>query len=343
MPELKGVLVSPTEIAKAYVMSRELVRRLIKTIEPAYSRGDGQGRVVLYRTVDVVPVIEAHIEELKKRAAPPPPPEPQPESTKLDLIAAQIRAVFGNTEILRQRLEDVKSDVDGIDLVALTHRLMHMEAAGKQHKEVTDTHSKNLGEVDARVYQLSRQLNGLGAQVDGMHTEMRRLNVENLVGRLDTIEAVIDNLGAELKAGLNRIMDDMNRLMVPLPTPSLLASDMPPIQADRVVPVTVTTGPAFKEPKPKPKTRTVVILGLTDGQRVSVKAEIRDAWDMHFFEGNQQNNGDFRKAMEKAEFMLVLSSFRGKGPEQLAKEAGKPCIRVDGGTRGLIDHLIEKL
>lgn len=356
-------LISQTQAAEHFGLPRHIVPKLLNKVKPAYDNGAKTGRVVIYNMADIEPILQAEVDRRKAKAAtaaPPPVADTSATIAEPDVLKAQLRAVFGAVEIVRHRLEEVVRDSAENDfrVGVIFDRTSKLIEAMEAQAKLNEADASFKRSAAAGWFTNQQALKDMRSEAGDWNTALNQ--------RLDRVPMSISNLDAALNQRLDRLQTDMDGIKSTIETLSgavsaLLARPTPlPMPEPRygvaklaehpsitpytgpveiVAPVTITTGPAFVEPKLK---RRALVLGVTDGQRQAIKQEVGDAWELEFFEGTQRYNGKFATALDKAEFMVVMNSFRGNGPEGLAKEASKPCYRA-AGTRGIVELLIEKL
>lgn len=340
-------LISQTQAAERFNLPRHVIPKLLAKVTPAYDNGTKTGRVVIYNLTDIEPILQAEVERRKAKEAPPPAIDINAMLDAPDSLKSQVKAVFGAVEIVRHRLEEVVRDSAEMSLdVAVTLQKVNdlTKAAEAQAKrnEVDDNFKRSAASA---WFENTKKLDDLARQQDLLATTMAKHT-----GRLDRMQEDIGNLDANMHQRMDALFVEIQKLAKPTPLPvSGVAklAEHPNITpytgpTEITVPVTVTTEPAFVEPKPKTKPRRAVVLGLLPGQVQAVKKGVGDAWDLAFFGGSKSYTNEVNRAAENAEVILTLNSFGGKGPEALGKEHGKPVVRC-AGTSGIVDALIERL
>lgn len=306
-------LVNAQDLHKAYGVPYNKIKKILADagVNPVYESGAGINTVRLFSHDEAQPALMKWLDANK------PKPATQPEPTfPTDTLSAQIRAVFGNTEILRQRLEDLSNEVGNLDssqgncFEVVEHKL------GTTQSEIIKAVLNHAGNLNAKLNVIDERVANVYAGLSNILDAFER----SVDARLDRLTMLVETLLAR----------------TPQESPAPAIPDGPTIKAHFNPPE-----PAFVEPKPKPK--RVVVYGLNNPQVATVKKEVGDAYDLSFFQGADSKTSRFETTLAGSEFLICLSSFAGNGPEQLCKKAGVPCVRAQGGTTGLVRELIERL
>jgi hypothetical protein len=311
-------LITPSELATLTGLPRDtLARRLAKSLKPVYSRGEGRGRVVIYNQAEaegVAMAMAAERQAAERQAAEPPDVPAQPE---IGDVAAR----------LAQEILTVQSSLDQIG-----------DAVERADERSQQAQRALFAFVEKNLVPVRDMQEAIGHKIDGFLKGLALTQCDLLKGHQATAQEVT-NLGA----AVNSLAGIVERLAASVAELAARPQDQPQA-VPNLQPEPQREAPAERaKPAAKTRPKTAVIYGLLDSGQQRVRQEIGDSWSLHFFgDSIPYDDAKIGALLAKSEALICTNSFRGKGPESVAKKAGVPCVRV-AGVNNVIDELIRRL